>query len=410
MVDSKLRTPYSTTFNFSISRDLPGGFTVESTYVGRLGRKLMIQNDFAGQLVNFRDQRSGQTWEQALAIVADLIDAEVPSANVAPIPFIENVFAPLAGGGRTATQNFYGQALGWAPSWTDLLIDLDVFQAAAAFGRHTFFQQQFDWLPGWTNLGQSSYHSLQFIVRKRFTSGYQLDFNYTLAKAIDNGSAVEAGGQGAGQILNAFRPRDSFAPSDFDIRHQINSNFLVELPFGRDRRWGSNLPPAADAILGGWQLTGLVRWRTGFPFGSGNGFNFPTNYFLTGPGTLKPGATKPETTIDKNAKGGPNVFTDPEKAFKSFQNTRSGGSGNRNLFHGPGFFTLDSGVHKIFRVDDKRRFVFRWETFNLTNTVSFDGRGGTGVNNDLDNKATYGRFRRTAGNPRIMQFALRFEF
>src|SRR5207249_3787638 len=273
-----------------------------------------------------------------------------------------------------------------------------------------------DWLPTWTNLGQSSYHSFQLMVRKRFNNGSQADFNYSLAKALDNGSSVESEGQGAGQILNAFDHRQSLGSSNFDIRHQINSNFVLDLPFGRERLFGRNINPVMDGILGGWRLTGLVRWRTGFPFASssGNGFAFPTNYFVNGPPTLKPGVPLPVTKVTKNVHGGPNIFADAAKAYDAFQPTRSGFSGSRNVLHGPGFFTLDSGVQKSFKMGERREMQFRWETFNLTNTVSFDGRvypvGNRGIDFDLDAKSSFGRLRSLAGNPRIMQFALRYQF
>src|SRR5204863_4497039 len=115
----KLKSPYSTTFNFSISRELPASFTVETAYVGRLGRKLIVQNDFAAPLVNFKDPKSGQTWIQTMGTVADLIDRNVPVSNVPSIPFLENVFAPMAGNGETASQAFYEIMSLVAPSWTD---------------------------------------------------------------------------------------------------------------------------------------------------------------------------------------------------------------------------------------------------------------------------------------------------
>src|SRR5262249_37088205 len=92
MVDTKLRTPYSTTFDFSISRELPGNLTVEAAYVGRIGRRLLVQNDFAAPLVNFKDPKSGQNWTQAAGVVADLINSNVPVSQVPRIPFFENVF------------------------------------------------------------------------------------------------------------------------------------------------------------------------------------------------------------------------------------------------------------------------------------------------------------------------------
>jgi len=75
---------------------------------------------------------------------------------------------------------------------------------------------------------------------------------------------------------------------------------------------------------------------------------------------------------------------------------------------------LDSGVQKDFKIGEQREIQFRWETFNLTNAVNFDGRanspGNRGIHVDLDAKSSFGRLRSLAGNPRIMQFALRYQF
>jgi hypothetical protein len=417
MVDTKLRTPYSTTFNLAISRELPRNLTLEAIYVGRIGKKLLVQNDFTAPLVNFKDSQSGQTWVEAAGILADLTGNGTPLSEVPRIPFLENVFAPLATSDMTASQAVYDLASVLSPSWTDILHILDTAPGGSTiYGQYTFFQQQFDWLPAWTNLGQSSYHSLQLIARKRIADGVQADFNYTLAKGLDNGSSPESGQPGAGQIPNAFNHRQALSYSDFDVRHQINSNFMVDLPVGRNRRFGGNMSPTMNTLVGGWRLTGLLRWRTGFPFPttSGNGFFFPTNYFVNGPPTLKPGVPVPETKVNKSAPGGPNIFADPEKAYDAFDHTRSGFSGSRNVLHGPGFFTLDTGVQKSFKLGEGRELQFRWETFNLLNNVNFDGRpnffGNRGVDFDLDSKASFGQLRSLAGSPRVMQFALRYQF
>jgi hypothetical protein len=375
----------------------------------------MVQSDYAAPLVNFKDPKSGQSWVGTMAIISNLIDANTQVAQIPRIPFIENIFSPLATDTQTASQAFYNVMQRNAPSWMDGLHELDTAVGGSTiYGRYSFFQQQFDWLPTWTNLGQSSYHSFQVIVRKRFSSTVQADFNYTLAKALDNGSAVETERSSAGQLLNAFNHRQALGFSSFDIRHQINSNFILALPVGRQRRFGGNMTPVLDGILGGWGLSGLVRWRTGFPFNAINGFNFPTNYFVSGPATLKAGVAVPETSLTKKAAGGPNIFSDPAEAYDAFEYTASGFSGNRNVLHGPGFFALDSSVQKTFKVRERQQIQFRWETFNLTNTVNFDGRGNAlnnrGIEVDLDTKASFGRLRSLAGTPRIMQFALRYQF
>jgi hypothetical protein len=158
-----------------------------------------------------------------------------------------------------------------------------------------------------------------------------------------------------------------------------------------------------------------VRWHTGYPFPalSGNGFYFPTNFFVNGPPTLKDGAAPPATRVTKNAPGGPNTFPDAAQAFAAFEPTRSGFSGNRNILYGPGFFTFDTNLQKTVATL-RGEIQLRWETFNLTNTVNFDGRvnplGTSGIAFDLDNPADFGRLRTLAGSPRAMQFALRYKF
>lgn len=414
MVDSKLRTPYAFTFDAAISRTIGESVRVEAAYVGRVGRKLMVQNDIAAPLVNFRDPRSGQTWIEAAGQIADLIDANAETASVPAIPFFENVFAPLAAEGLTATQAFYANALFFGPSWTDLLAYLDSTNSTI-YGPSTFFQQQFNWLPAWTNLGQSSYHALQ-LMTSLSRPGLRADFNYTLSKTLDNGSSVESEGQGAGQILNAFDHRQTLGYASFDVRHQVNSSFTVDLPIGRDHKFLPDIGPSVDSLIGGWSLGGILRWRTGFPFGtsSGNGFAFPTNYFQTGPPTLKSGFPVPKTLVNKSADGGPNIFSDPDGAYNSFMHTRSGFSGSRNILRGPGFFTLDMSLRKTFKTGERGRLELKWETFNLTNTANFDGRthyfGNRGIDFDLDSKATFGKLRSMAGSPRIMQFGLMYEF
>ncbi len=413
MVNPNLRTPYSLVFDLSISRKLPSGFTLEAAYNGRLGRNLLVKEDFATPLLNFKDPKSGQTWIQATRRIADLKRQQTPAEDVPPIPFFENLFLPQDS--MNATQFFYS-ALGDLPDWTTTLHDLDTSpEGITVFGPHTFFQQQFDWLPTWTNAGRSSYHALQIMVRRQLAAKAQVDLNYTFSKSLDNGSSTENQLPiGAGQILNAFEPGQTKAPSDFDVRHQFNANFVVALPFGPNTALGSRLP-SLNPLLRDWSLSGLLRWRTGFPFPSstGNGV-YPTNFNNDGPPTLKAGGPAPEIKVTKNAPGGPNIFADPAAAFDAFDFTLSGDSGSRNVLHGPGFFTLDASLQRKFKLGEHQEVQFRAEALNLTNTVNFDGRVDPlvrgGIDFSLFDNSSFGRLKTTAGAPRIMQFGLRFQF
>jgi len=154
---------------------------------------------------------------------------------------------------------------------------------------------------------------------------------------------------------------------------------------------------------------------SGLPTSIGNGFAFPTNWEFTGFATQTKAV--PHTGVTKNVpvfsgdKGaGPNIFADPAAAFASFTNTLPGGVGTRNSLRGDGFFTLDMGLSKAWRMpyNEGHRLQFRWEVFNLTNSVSFDAAGLKGA--DLDSRNTFGKYSATLSSPRVMQFGLRYEF
>jgi hypothetical protein len=244
------------------------------------------------------------------------------------------------------------------------------------------------------------------------SKGVQFDFNYTLSKSIDNASAVENSAQFGGQIANVFAPRDQISLSDFDVRHQFNANWVAELPFGKGKWLAGGAPGWLDAFIGGWQASGIFRYRTGLPVTIGNGFNFPTNYFLTGPGTqIAPiGSGKAlKSVADPGGLKRPYLFANGGDGINSFDNTRPGSSGSRNSLTGPRFFTLDFGLGKKFKMpyDERHSLQFRWETFNLTNTPSFNN-----ITLDLDAPSTFGQITSTTGESarRVMQFGLRYEF
>lgn len=402
MIDNGLVTPYSMTMDFSIQRELGNGFTLETAYVGRLGRKLLAKADL-GAPTNLIDPKSGMGWWEAVKALIPDIEKGTPTSQIQPLAYFENLFPSLKTSTRSATQSAYATISAWTPSWSDAQYSLDVVRRASIFGPQAMFQQQYNSLPVWTNWGSSSYHSLQLILRKRFSAGYSFDFNYTLSHSIDNGSAIENSGRLGGQIADAFNPRNFFSNSDFDVRHLVNANWVIELPWGRGKWLGSNWSGALQQIAGGWQATGLIRARSGRAFSVANGFNFPTNYFLTGPGTQIAPVT---TTVNKGHAQGPNIFDNPSEALKAFKFTDPGSSGSRNKLRTSGLFTVDFGLFKSFDMPwEGHKVVFRWEVFNLSNTPVF---GFPSINPEAP--STFGRFLSTIEAPRVMQFALRYEF
>lgn len=433
MVDDRLRHPYSMQFSLSIQREITRSTVIDIGYVGVQGRQLLAKLNMAQFYGNLLDPASGQTLWQAQSQIADLIGPNPAAPRIDPrntaavgaigaIPFFENLMPNLPGftnnAGLTPTQAFYVFQASQAPNWARTFPPLDVglTPGRSPWSRTVdpeqdgwvLFPKQFRALPTWTNAGASSFHSLQFGIRR--TAGPLLaGFNYVLSKAIDNGSQPENNGSNlTGMIPNAFSTGAARAVSAFDLRHNLNAHWVLQLPFGRGARFGSQMPAALNAILGGWSSTGVLRAYSGFPVYVNNGAGRATDELLGGPATL---STPLHIDIQKNGQAGfPNLFRDPAAAFTSVVPTGPGGVGNTNPFYGPSYVTFDLGVNKRFRAPwEGHAFEFRATAFNALNNVNF-AAPSVGL---FDTAATFGRITSTVGQrggARELEFALRYEF
>jgi hypothetical protein len=185
------------------------------------------------------------------------------------------------------------------------------------------------------------------------------------------------------------------------------------LAFGRGRAFLSGASKWAEAIWGGWKVTGIFRWNSDLPsdqpFDDGR---WARNWNVQSNGVaIRPLDSSPTRT------GDPNLFSDPVAACRSYRNPYPGEVGDRNVLCLPGFVQFDSGVMKSFSLPwESRCVVFRWDTFNLTNTQHFTGvisdnrRLGRDPFLNGTPSADFGKFTRIQGTPRVMQFVLRIEF
>ena len=442
-IDDNLVTPYSMSFNLSIQRELARDFSLEVAYIGRQGRKTLTNGDLAMPL-NLTDPASGDNYFSAANKLIALGKTNTPLASLPKIPYWENLYPTIAANpaamaavmksnygftglpaNLNATQVMYlVYNKVYAPDYTSALFDIDngdncgnVLNGefpCSKFGPYAFWDDQFSALSAWRSIGYSNYHSMQVVLRKRFSRGLQGDFNYTLSKSFDWSSVVERSGSYTGFLVNSWNPGQLKAISDFDITHQINSNWVYELPFGKGRFFGKDVNKVGDAFIGGWQLGGIFRWTSGLPVSVGNGRFWPTNWNITGNATRIGPLPVQETTKNAPAAGaggkpGPNLFPDPATALKSYANTVPGQTGERNGLRGDGYFTVDFNLGKTWKLPiEGHSFQFRWEVFNVTNTVRFDPRSTT---LDLGSgTANFGKYSTTLTNPRVMQFVLRYEF
>jgi len=443
-VDDRMKTPYSHVFDFSVSRELPSSFVLDVAYIGRLGRRLLQEEDFAMPL-DIVDKQSGMDYFKAATLLSKAAAAGTPIQNLAKIPYWEDMWPGATGvydgadfggctpGGSTlpanfsptATQAMYSSYACALHNETLPLIFADVpgelglgpnpcFPACSKLGPYAFFNPQFTSLYGWRGAGTSSYHALQVTIRRGMTHGLQWDFNYTFSKSLDIGSNAERVNEvdayyQADQIINSWAPAQLRGPSDFDTTHQFNTNWVYQLPFGRGKRFAGSASRWVNGLIGNWQWTGLARWTSGFPTTIETFTSFPTNWYL--PSTAILNGPKPQTGSFIQPNGNPDLFKDPAAAQADFRYSLPGESGQRNELRGPGFFGIDSGLSKSWPFTESQILKFSWEVFNVTNAVRFDVASLPQNTGQLDAAASvFATYNSTLTKPRVMQFALRYSF
>jgi hypothetical protein len=424
-LDSKMKTPYSEAFDLSVQRELPGGFTIEAAYVGRLGRHLLQSLDLA-EPVDFVDPQGGGDYFSAGSQLSAQVDRNGGNANatVTAIPYFEHLFPFMANvdfPGESATQAIYRNE--WAPYRGDLgattaLADIDFFcvYGCPAGYQSKFWQNQFSSLYALSTVGMSYYNAAQVTLRHPMSPGLQADISYTYSRSIDFGSDAERATEfsngvafGNSSIINTWNPALNRAVSDFDTTHLITVDWVYQLPFGRGAKFLSSTNGIVNGFIGGWQLSGIMRATSGLPF-SVYDPGWATDWQQSSNGVVT-GNVKTRFHFDQN--GSPQFFDNPNTINQGLSTggpirfSYPGENGQRNNFRGEGIFDLDSGLTKAWRLGDYGNLKFAWEVYNVTNTDRFDvpsnqqiqlTSGTLGVSNSL------------LSVPRRMQFSLRYDF
>ena len=457
-MDNRIKTPYAEAFNFSFQHLLPGGFTFEEAYVGRLGHHLLQELDLA-EPTNFVDPSGGGDYYSAAKILSQQVDAapfgtfnltnpasvglygttsihQKVNNNIAAIPFFENVFPYMKGTdyvGESATQAIFNNA--WAPERytngeTLSLAFLDVFGiwTNSPFNggpnQSTFWSDQFSSLYSMASIGNSSYNALQFTLRHPASHGLTVDASYTFSKSLDYGSETErVSGNYGGifsnvdgaytnfEIQNTWNPKLNKGVSDFDTRGMVTADWVYALPIGRGKAALGNSSRVVDALVGGWQWAGLGRWTSALPF-SLESPAYPTNYNLPAM-SFNVGNIHTHRNITS---GIPHVF---DSTTASAINTGiyfgnpirlpyAGEAGNRNAFRGDGYFDIDSSLSKSWNLGDLAKLKFAAEAYNISNSIRFDP-SPNGLVQSTGN-TTVGTYSVPLSTYRRMQFGVRLDF
>ncbi len=242
--------------------------------------------------------------------------------------------------------------------------------------------------------GRASYNAFGAKAEKRFSQGVTFLASYTWSHTIDDRAGTLSDGLAGGGFRNHHNIRLDRGNSAYDLRHNFVGSFVYDIPVGRGRRYP--LSGVSDAILGGWQLSGIFTARSGRPFSpvtSGGITNVGAQGYpdRLGKGTLP----SEQRSIDR--------WFD-ETAF-AIQKQYTYGNSGRNILFGPGFTNMDLKIGKNFYFTETTRLEFRFEMFNFTNHPNF------GLPNaSIDNPPAVGKITSQAGIARQLQFGLKLVF
>ena len=258
-----------------------------------------------------------------------------------------------------------------------------------------------------TAASHSTYNALLVRLQHRFYNGFTLLSSYSYSKSIDNGSGVRTTDGDALTPSNNYNLNAERGRSAFDFRQRWTNSFVYELPFGKGKRW-LNGNAFANAVIGGWQIGGIITLQAGFPnsifCGPGNWQNNDTTCYADATG-LKPELPRGEQDPSRwfNLDAFTNRLGIPNNRPQDITQYRYGNAG-RNVLDGPGIIAVDASVTKSWTLYEGYRLEFRGEAFNLPNHPLW------GQPNTSPGSPTYGVIGGTRIDPRDIQLALKLIF
>ena len=229
--------------------------------------------------------------------------------------------------------------------------------------------------------GRSDFNALQARVERRMANGFTVQVAYSLSKTM-----IETG------YLNDADTQLERVISNFDRTHTFVSSGLVEMPFGRQRRFGANWSGVMNALLGGWQVGYIFKAQSGAPLGFGNFL------FADGMGVDDIMADNPSVDQWFN----PNAFN-RVSAQQLVSNVRTQPSRFEEV-RGPGYAVLDLSLLKNLNVGARRQLQFRVESYNVLNRANLQNPNTTVTSTAL------GSITAQNGLPRQLQLAVKFSF
>jgi hypothetical protein len=332
--DQNYRAQTNDRMNFTLMREIRGQFKVDATWFINIGRH--VPHDL---LVNMADPNLSYTYKAQL------------SQNIAN-PFY-NYLTPdvFPGSLRNQATVTRGSLLRPYPQYQGLTVN-----------------NVGDW--------RSRYQALQLRVQRSYAAGASILFAYNY-----NHERNEAYFNDLQHYVNQV-----FWLGSNNARHRMTVAGTYDFPIGKGRKLDASIHPILNAIVGGWQISGIYTFRSGEFLRFNNQMDFVGNPYISNPG--------PQKWFNTDAFKVATPFTPRMNPWQFDDIT------------GPVFWDVDGTLFKTFPIKEKYRLEFRFEAYNLTNSLMWANPNMT-VGNSLFGRSTA---QATTNRGREMQYTLRFMF
>ncbi len=334
-----VKNPVNHRWSLGLQRELPGQFLIEATYVGAHGLNLPVLrqlNAVPGQYFSTSPVRDDARNNR--------LSTQVP-----------NPFLGLVPSGLTGTNVSVSQLLRPYPQFTSIQAN--------------------------ETIGQSDYNALQARVERRMANGFTVQIAYAWSRAM-----TETG------YLNDFDTQLERVISQWDREHTFVSSGLVELPFGRNRRYGRDWGGVTNTLLGGWQVSYIYKAQSGAPLGFGN-FLFAQGMGVDDIMADDPSVNQWFNVNAFNRVTGQQLVSNVRTQPTRFEEVR-----------GPGYSVLDLALLKNISLVGRSQVQFRIEAYNALNTFNMGGPN-TGTTS-----TALGTITAQNGLPRQWQLAVKVSF
>jgi hypothetical protein len=405
-----LRTQYTTQYNLTFQRDLSNSTMLQIGYVGSQGHRLLATHDI--------NPSNPQTCLDIMSI-ANANSANVSSYQSTPVtcgptaedaqwsvtipagfPFHMPNGSIVTGTNPPQTVNLVGLRPYSSPNCNSTLPAFTVNTGCPLDGTPVFTD-----IFAEDTIANSNYNALEMMLQKRFSHGLQFQAAYTFSRSIDDGSTFE-------ETLDPFNFRASRGLSLFNSKQRFVISYYWEIP---TRKYSG----FAGKVLDDWEVSGITQFQSGFPIRLNTEDDTELINSLFFLGTEAPSLVAPFQKLDPRKTYTNLGLTTPGYWFNpndfATAATPNGaavpplGSFNngtqRTICCGPGLIDWDFSVHKKIPLSETKYFQFRAEIFNVFNHTNYSNPDG----GFSDGPTSFGKIS-TAGDPRLLQFALKFFF